>query len=147
MLFQLSHHRRGIFHLRKRRFQRRQHDQLNLIGGCLRRVERRRRVADEEYLIVPHIGFPRRRFAAHIRANAGDDDGIDAAIAQDEIEVGAVESTVAGLLEDNIVPADDNIGMSSACLLPLLIKPAAIAGMITPMTPVLLPSGRTRCSV
>ena len=36
---------------------------------------------------------------------------IDAAIAENKIEVGAVKGAVAGLLKDNVVLADDDVGM------------------------------------
>jgi hypothetical protein len=47
VLFKFADHRGGIFDLRKCGPQRGQHDRLDLIGRCLRRVERRRPVADE----------------------------------------------------------------------------------------------------
>jgi hypothetical protein len=123
LFLQFPHHRRGVLDLRKCRLERRQHDRLDLIRRRFRRVERRGCVADEEHLVVSHVGFTRRRFAAYVGTNSGDDDGIDAPIAQDQIEIGAVEGAVARLLQHDVVLADDDAGVKLRLLVALVDEP------------------------
>jgi len=79
-----------------------------LEGGLLRRVAAgRRAVAQEQDAEVADVGLARGRVAADARVDPGDDDGVNAARAEDQLQIGAVERAEAGLREQDIAGLDD----------------------------------------
>jgi hypothetical protein len=62
-------------------------------------VKRGVAVARERYLIVPEESRPRRRFTAHIRCSAYDDDSFDAIVAQNGVEVRLEEGVILMLYD------------------------------------------------
>ena len=63
-------------------------------------------VAEEEDPEVAHVGLAGGGLGADVGGDAGDDDAVDAARAQDQLQVGAVEGAEAGLVEHDVARLD-----------------------------------------
>ena len=103
----LLHHLVHRQHLGEQEAERRQGRLLQLSRRGAGHIRRRRAVAEEEDVKVARHGLTRGRLAADTRGDAADDDGIDAARAEDQLKVGALKGAVSGLSKQDVARVHD----------------------------------------
>src|SRR5205814_9680438 len=73
-----------------------------LAGSANLRVEAGDRVGDIVAVEPAVVGFAQRRMDANVGGDAGQDHGVDAATAQDALQIRAAKGAVAGLVDDDL---------------------------------------------
>src|SRR5439155_20557965 len=68
-------------------------------------IRRRAAVREDEALETAIVGFAHRRVHAHVGGDARQDEISDRSLAQDELEVGRAERTLARLVDDGLTRA------------------------------------------
>ena len=80
---------------------------MKLRSGKAAHWGRRRSVAQENHAEIANGGLAGAGFATDVGGDTADDDRVDATVAKDQFEIGAVECAEAWLVEKDVVGIND----------------------------------------
>src|SRR5579862_1467749 len=82
---------------------------LKLCGGKAVHWGRRCTITQENHAEIANGGLSGAGFAADVSGDAADDDCIDATLAKNQLQIGAMKRAKAGLVEKDVARIDDEI--------------------------------------